>query len=183
MLREPGAGGRFGQVPASPWTTDVGAGVGVVHTGVMDQTITATVDADIAAVRAVLRDLTTYQHWLDLVDEVDSAESHPDDRGPAYLVTLVARVGPLARRKRLRMVRTHDHEAGAVFERVERDGRDHSAWRLGAAAHPGESTVVEMRLAYGGTLWSDALGRVLAAQINDAAAGLAEFARNGRLPR
>lgn len=159
------------------------AAPGVVQTGGVDQTITAAVDADTTAVRAILRDLTTYQHWMDLVDEVESTDTHPDDPGPAYLVTLVARVGPLARRKRLRMVRTHDHEAGAIFERLERDGRQHSSWRLGAAAHPGEPTTVEMQLAYGGALWSDALARLLELQIDGAAAGLAAYARNGHLER
>ncbi len=142
----------------------------------MDKTITSAVRADTEAVQRVLCDLTTYEHWLDLVDEVEPAESADGDPGPAYLVTLIGKIGPFARRKRLRMVRSDAEETGATFERREVDGRDHSPWVLGAHAEPGDPTTVTMRLAYGGGLWSDVLDGVLESQITKAVEGLALYA-------
>ena len=53
--------------------------------------------------------------------------------GSASTVDLRGRLGPFARAKRLRMVRTaHDPDRHARFERVEHDGRDHSPWILDA---------------------------------------------------
>lgn len=141
----------------------------------MDQTFSALVPAPLQCVQAALADLRSYQHWLDLVDEVEVAESAEGDPGPAFLVTLIAKLGPFARRKRLRMVRTKSGPEGATFERREVDGRDHSAWVLGATAD-GQPTTVAMRLAYGGSLWSDALESVLEAQVNGAVDALAAYA-------
>ncbi len=146
------------------------------HTRDVDQTFRATVPAELAAVQATLRDLNSYQHWLNLVDEVGGAERLIDDPGEAFFVTLIARIGPFARRKRLRMVCTEMTEEGATFERREVDEREHSSWVLGARASGGQPTKVAMRLAYGGTLWTDALRSVLESQINGAVDGLAEYA-------
>src|SRR5688572_25692245 len=93
--------------------------------------------------------------------------AHPDDAGPAWSVDLRGRLGPFARAKRLRMVRTvHDAPVHARFERVEHDGRQHSAWVLDATVEDGgaESTLT-MRLHYGGRLWVPALDRLLADEI------------------
>ncbi|NNF53706.1 MAG: hypothetical protein HKN03_04600 [Acidimicrobiales bacterium] len=141
----------------------------------MDQTFSAIVPAPLRCVQAALADLRSYQHWLDMVDEVEVADSAQGDPGPAYFVTLIAKLGPFARRKRLRMVRTESGPEGATFERREIDGRDHSPWVLGAKA-TGRPTTVAMRLAYGGSLWSDALGSVLEAQVNGAVDALASYA-------
>ncbi len=125
----------------------------------------------------VLQDLMSYQYWLDLVDHVELGETDDNDPGPAYLVTLVAKIGPFARRKRLRMVRHEVDESGATFERREIDDREHSTWVLGAHAEPGDPTTVSMRLAYGGGLWSEVLERVLEDQIRDAVDSLALHVR------
>ena len=107
---------------------------------------------------AALADLGTYPSWLDLVT---AAEPDGDE---AWLVTLRARLGPLARSKRLRMVRTHLDDHSVRFERSETDGRDHSAWQLSAdLASLGEDrSEVKVHLHYGGALWSAPLEIVLA---------------------
>lgn len=117
--------------------------------------------------------LDTYDRWLEIVPRTSGAEPIDGDPGPAWHVTLRGRLGPLARSKRLRMVRTeHRPPAGAepgvaVFERRETDGRDHASWRLGATvdATPTGSRVV-MDLHYGGSLWVPLLDRVLTSEID-----------------
>src|SRR5690606_21973377 len=96
-----------------------------------------------------------------------------------WFVTLRGRIGPLARSKRLRMVRTvhQPPEAGAegraVFERREVDGRDHSAWVLTATVH-GDAGGSELRmdLHYGGSLWVPLLDRLLTSEIESSRARL-----------
>ena len=142
----------------------------------MDRIFTATLDADIDDVRAVLRDLDTYQHWMGLADAVADSAAIAGDQGPAYEVTLVGRLGPLARRKRLRMVRTEVTPAGARFERREAGGRVHSRWCLDAQATPSPAgTEVSMRLEYRGRFWTEALDALLSAQVDGAVDGLADF--------
>jgi hypothetical protein len=89
---------------------------------------------------------------------------------PAWSVDLRGRLGPLARSKRLRMVRTkYRPDELAVFERAEADGRRHSAWVLRAEVSAGptaaESRLV-MRLHYGGSFWGPVLERLLADEID-----------------
>ena len=56
-----------------------------------------------------------------------SSRLEPDDGRPAWRVELRARVGPFARSKQLRMVRTvYEPERIARFERIEDDERDHA---------------------------------------------------------
>ena len=129
--------------------------------------VTASLEAPCAAVRLfeLIDDLSTYPLWNGLVH---SAIAEPGDQ-PAWDVELRARLGPLARSKRLRMVRTV-RDAGAftaTFERDQADGRNHSPWVLEAriVERDGLSTLT-MRLLYGGSLWTGgALERVLAEQI------------------
>jgi hypothetical protein len=107
-------------------------------------------------------DLAAYPPWMQLVHAVSPVEA--DDGRPAWSVELRARVGPLARSKRLRMVRTvHEPERRVVFERAEVDGREHSAWVLTAALEPvGAATHLQVVLHYGGGLWTGGvLERVL----------------------
>lgn len=129
--------------------------------------------ADVAAVFRLVDDLAAYRRWVDLVHA--AAPEEGDDEGrPAWTVELRARVGPLARSKRLRMVRTrHEPDAGlVVFERRELDGRRHAPWVLTAKVIPGDdatepSSRLEMHLHYGGALWTGGvLERVLADQIS-----------------
>ena len=112
-------------------------------------------------------DLARYPKWLDIVPRAEIAAPHADDVGPAWSVDLRGRLGPFARAKRLRMVRTvHDPDRQARFERVEHDARQHSPWVLDAdiASVDGASRLT-MRLYYGGRLWMPALDRVLADEI------------------
>lgn len=106
-------------------------------------------------------DLERYPEWLEIVTRV---EPLPDD---GWAVDLRGRLGPLARSKRLRMVRSRlEPSAGVTFERAELDGREHSPWVLQAdvAAHA-EGAELQMRLHYGGGLFGPVLERVLRDEI------------------
>ena len=104
-----------------------------------------------------MSDLGTYPSWLDIVPV-----ARPEADG-SWRVDLRGRLGPFARSKRLRMVRTHaDEPELAVFEREELDGRQHSPWVLRAeVAEDGEGSALTMRLHYGGSLWGPVLERLL----------------------
>lgn len=133
---------------------------------------------------ALVDDLSAYPAWMDLVHDV--TEVAADGGGRAWEVELRAQVGPFARSKRLRMVRTV-HETGrrVVFERAETDGRRHSAWVLAARLDPDppadrtvdssddDRTRLTMTLNYGGSLWTGAvLQRVLDDHVERGAAAL-----------
>ena len=125
------------------------------------------VTADLAAphppdrVFAVVADLATYPRWLDIVARAD-----PADDG-SWTVDLRGRLGPFARSKRLRMVRTADEApTHARFERAELDGRSHSPWVLDAAVAPAaDGSRLTMTLHYGGGLWMPVLERMLRDEI------------------
>jgi hypothetical protein len=115
--------------------------------------------------------LDTYDQWLDIVPRTEPAPPADGDPGPAWFVTLRGRLGPLARSKRLRMVRT-EHRAPelAVFERRETDGREHAPWVLRATVSADASgdepaSVLTMELHYGGSLWAPLLDRLLTGEI------------------
>ncbi len=118
-----------------------------------------------------LADLGTYPAWLTLVTGAEP------DGADAWLVTLRARLGPLARSKRLRMVRTELLEHSVRFERAETDGRDHAEWVLTASLEPaGDSTSeVKVHLHYGGALWTAPLEIVLASFEGSAAERLSAY--------
>lgn len=121
----------------------------------MDLRAIASLDVPRAPTVAALGDLATYPSWLTIVGSAARVAADAADAGPAWAVDLVGRVGPLVRRKRVRMVRTgFDPAAGRVrFERVEHDGREHNAWVLTAeVTSRGESppTEVALHLHYGG---------------------------------
>ncbi len=116
-------------------------------------------------------DLARYPDWLEIVTRAE-----PTGDG-AWAVDLRGRLGPLARSKRLRMIRAEpvgpdrDGDSGfpvrtAVFERAELDGRQHSPWRLQAAVapHP-DGSKLAMSLHYGGSLFGPVLERVLRDEI------------------
>jgi len=131
--------------------------------------VVATLDApsDPVTVFAWVQALDRYPEWLDIVPRAVPADPDPADVGPAWVVDLRGRLGPFARAKRLRMVRTlHEPGRHARFERVELDGRQHSPWVLDAevAPQPGGSRLT-MRLRYGGRLWVPALDRLLSDEI------------------
>jgi len=139
--------------------------------------VTAELDAACPpeALFAWVEDLGRYPAWLDIVPraEPDDGPAEGDGR-PAWSVDLRGRLGPLARSKRLRMVRTvHEAPNVVVFEREERDGRSHAAWVLRAEVAPLDSpdhdgeprSRLTMHLHYGGGLWGPVLERVLGDEI------------------
>lgn len=131
--------------------------------------VTAELEAPVppdALLRAV-DELDRYPAWLDIVARAEPADPAPGDAGPGWTVDLRGRFGPIARSKRLRMVRTV-HEPGGVvrFERSELDGRSHSPWVLTAAVDPtpaGSRLTVTMH--YGGGLFGPVLERILGDEI------------------
>lgn len=114
-------------------------------------------------------DLSRYPRWMPLVHGVVAVSEGVWD------VELRARVGPLARSKRLRMRRTTDLPTTVRFERDEVDGRLHAPWVLEVTIDDaGSSCTVRMDLAYGGSLWTaGVLDRVLAHHIEMGKEGLA----------
>ena len=112
----------------------------------------------------VLRDLAQYPHWLDIVHSVTIDENFDS----AWIIELRGKVGPFARSKRLRMVRTSDDaNTSVVFERSEVDGRNHSEWKLTVFfAGSGNETEVSVEMFYGGSMFGGGiLERMLADQI------------------
>ena len=76
-------------------------------------------------------DLSRYAEWLEIVTRAEPITAADEGSGataePAWAVDLRGRMGPLARSKRLRMIRTaHDPPHSVRFERAELDGRNHS---------------------------------------------------------
>ncbi len=132
---------------------------------------TEEVDAPVEAPRlfAVVEDLERYAEWLDIVVAARPTPAIAGDRGPAWDVELRGRVGPLARSKRLRMVRTgHEAPRQVLFERREASGRG-SPWTLTATVEPsGSGSRLIMRLHYGGALWGPVIERLLADEITRA---------------
>ncbi len=109
-------------------------------------------------------DLADYPQWLEIVERAEAVAADPaDDGDAAWLVDLRGRLGPLARSKRLRMVRTSCESPRVVrFERREHDGRDHSPWVLDATVEPTEvGSRLVMRLHYGGGFGDGVLERLL----------------------
>lgn len=129
-------------------------------------------------------DLADYPSWMSLVH---SAHRESGSTPPAWSVELRARVGPLARSKRLRMVRTQ-HVVGEtsriVFERSETDGRRHAAWRLEVTIGPVPTsddaqglgtTELAMVLSYDGRFFVSVVESVLRQNVEAGRKRLAEL--------
>jgi hypothetical protein len=136
--------------------------------------LTATLEAPCSpdALFEWVEDLGRYPRWLDIVPRAEEAAPAPADAGPAWQVDLRGRLGPFARAKRLRMVRTvhrapDSSTAGqARFERAEHDEREHSPWVLDARVDAtAEGSRLVMSLHYGGRLWMPVLERLLTDEI------------------
>lgn len=136
-------------------------------------------------------DLGRYPAWLNLIREVLPVEGGTDrphvaspasPASPAWMVTLSARIGPLRRSKRLRMVRTvYEPPFRARFERDEADGRDHAAWVLDAQIAPtAGGSHLTMELHYDGSLWGPIVEAVLRQQIEAARPNLVACATGAR---
>jgi hypothetical protein len=111
-------------------------------------------------------DLGSYPEWLSIVPVAAPLDDDADGR-PAWQVDLRARLGPLARSKRLRMVRTiHDPDRVVQFERSELDGREHGRWVLRAEVTPSDDgSHLEMALTYEGRFGVAVLDRLLRDEI------------------
>ncbi len=135
----------------------------------MDVVSSVLIDCPPRDVHAVVDDLSTYPRWLDIVKSADSVGG-PDDL--AWNVLLQARLGPLARSKRLRMVRRTCTANEVVFERDELDGRSHGSWRLSVTLTPFLDDVgpteVTMRLHYSGSMFGAVMEPVLKVEIDKA---------------
>ena len=111
---------------------------------------------------AYISDLVNYESWLEIVHSVKLFDAN------SWTVELRARLGPFARSKRLRMVRTScDEPNSVVFERVEKDERRHSSWVLSATVSKTTTgSSLETKLHYSGSLFTGGLlERALADQI------------------
>ncbi|HEY6532263.1 MAG TPA: SRPBCC family protein [Acidimicrobiales bacterium] len=118
--------------------------------------------------REWIRDLDRYPSWLSIVPraELEPSADGADVGEEAWSVELRAKVGPLARSKRLRMVRTVDELDHVRFERAELDGKQHSPWVLDARIAPTEKgSRVTMTLHYGGRLGGGVVERLLGDEI------------------
>lgn len=137
--------------------------------------ITADVDAPCSpdTLHEWIADLARYPQWLSIVPRAVPDAPAPADEGPAWVIHLRGKVGPLTRSKRLRMVRTVDTPDEVVFERRELDEQQHSAWRLRATLVPhGTGTTLTMHLHYGGRLWEPLVERLLRDEIGRSRAAL-----------
>jgi len=144
--------------------------------------VTASLDSPCSAERLfeLVDDLSTYPQWNGLVH---SAVAEPGTDA-AWTIELRATLGPMARSKKLRMVRTvRDSKTCTVrFERDQADGRKHSPWVLDAkiVEHDGMATLT-MQLHYGGSLWTGGvLERVLTEQITSGRERLLELVATTR---
>lgn len=144
--------------------------------------VTATLDAPCPpeVLFEYVSDLAVYPTWLEIVPRAVRVtdDGEDDDGAPAWTVDLRGRLGPFARSKRLRMVRTrHDAPHGVVFERKECDGRSHSAWRLTAdvSSRDRAGSRLTMRLYYDGGLWGPLVERLLIDEIEPSKKRLLEL--------
>ncbi len=133
----------------------------------MDVSASLAAPYPVDSVFAVVEDLGTYPRWLDIVPRAVPVADGPDAEDLTWLIDLRGRLGPFARSKRLRMVRTERTAPHvAVFERRELDGRSHSPWVLRAEVAPdGAGSRLTMHLHYGGGLFGPVLERLLGDEI------------------
>lgn len=146
----------------------------------MKTTITAVIDGSTtSSLFEQVATLERYPAWMRLVYRATPLD--PDEGRLAWWVELRAKVGPFARSKQLRMVRTvFEPDRRVRFERVQHDHRDHAEWILTAdvadvaesadraadvavaAVEGAPGAVITMHLEYTGELWSaSVLGRIL----------------------
>jgi len=150
----------------------------------MDIEARLTTPAAPSRVVALVDDLGVYPQWMPLVHRAEPVVGVAD----AWNVELRAKVGPFARSKKLRMVRsTYERTDGAergdvariVFERREIDQRQHAMWRLTATVTAANSAVggaeLVMRLHYDGRLFVSVVEAILRQNIDAGRVRLAEL--------
>ena len=133
----------------------------------MDLTASVEVPVSVEKLFDYVADLANYSSWLEFVHKVELVnESIESDA--TWLVELRAKLGVLARSKRLRMTRTLcEHPKVVVFERREQDSRRHSEWVLRATlSTTATGAKLETNLHYSGSLFTGGmLERALNEQI------------------
>lgn len=133
----------------------------------MDLVASVEVPVSVEKLFDYVADLANYSSWLEFVHKVELVgESTETDT--TWLVELRAKLGVLARSKRLRMTRTLcEHPKVVVFERREQDSRRHSEWILRATVSPtATGAKLETNLHYSGNLFTGGmLERALSDQI------------------
>lgn len=150
----------------------------------MDIEARLTTPAAPSRVVALVDDLGVYPQWMPLVHRAEPVVGVAD----AWNVELRAKVGPFARSKKLRMVRSaYERNDGAergdasrvVFERREIDERQHAMWRLTATVTAANSAVggaeLVMRLHYDGRLFVSVVEAILRQNIDAGRVRLAEL--------
>lgn len=150
----------------------------------MDIEAGLTTSASVDAVLKYVDDLGAYPQWMSLVHSATRVASAEE---PTWDVELRASVGPFARSKRLRLVRTvHDHDR-IVFERRETDGRTHAMWRLTVTVvgvpntaasrddHGTGSTNLTMKLHYNGRFFVGVVESILQQHIDAGRKRLSEL--------
>lgn len=150
----------------------------------MDIEAGLTTSASVDAVLKYVDDLAAYPKWMSLVH---SATRVAGAEEPAWDVELRASVGPFARSKRLRLVRTVHERGRIVFERRETDGRTHAMWRLtvtvagvpSTAASRGDhgagATNLTMQLHYNGRFFVGVVESILQQNIDAGRKRLSEL--------
>ena len=133
----------------------------------MDLVASVEVPVSVEKLFDYVADLANYSSWLEFVHKVELVgESIETD--VTWLVELRAKLGVLARSKRLRMTRTLcEHPKLVVFERREQDSRRHSEWILRATvSQTATGAKLETNLHYSGNLFTGGmLERALSDQI------------------
>lgn len=137
-------------------------------------------------------DLSVYTQWMALVHRAEpcvEASAEPVAAvADAWNVELRAKVGPFARSKKLRMVRSV-YERGdradtagparIVFERREIDERQHAMWRLtvtvASGNRPAGGADLVMHLHYDGRLFVSVVEAILRQNIDAGRARLAQL--------
>lgn len=150
----------------------------------MDIEARLTTPAAPSRVLALVDDLGVYPQWMPLVHRAEPVVGVAD----AWNVELRAKVGPFARSKKLRMVRSaYERTEGAergdvariVFERHEIDERQHAMWRLTATVTATNSAAggaeLVMHLHYDGRLFVSVVEAILRQNIDAGRVRLAEL--------
>jgi hypothetical protein len=142
----------------------------------MDLSSSVDISASPSRLFPFVSEIDRYPSWLTIIASVMPAPGPGGALG--HLVELRGRLGPFARSKRLRMVRSTFVEPSEVsFVRLELDGREHAMWRLAASVEPiggGRSSRLTMRLGYDGALFGPVVERLLRDEIESAKERLAE---------
>ena len=133
----------------------------------MDLVASVEVPVSVEKLFDYVADLANYSSWLEFVHKVELV-GESTETNTTWLVELRAKLGVLARSKRLRMTRTLcEHPKVVVFERREQDSRRHSEWILRATvSQTATGAKLETNLHYSGNLFTGGmLERALSDQI------------------